>query len=474
MIRRTLLFAALVIAMTGHAMALTPVIESNQTNTLTDDTMRVAKPTSLAAGDMVLLIAISANNTAGPCYTATDGAFTTIQESGNATCQTAAWAAYKIATASEPDSYFVASACGSDAFVIWAVRVSGLDTWAPLNTVGSATNTAINQQTITLNGIATTRDSCLVFAIGSFDGGDGDPFSISGTGWSEYTQGVSGTSVSTDVGGLIGTATVDDTATTAAAVIDATGTTSDGWSGFQFAIHGHSTTDPPAASDSIYFQGTSAAGDSLCEDALLYSGGGGDDNFGGDTYGGAGLRANSTDGHIVVRFPNLDAIATDWGITSSDVDSMRIYLYCREAPSDSVYAEFCTQSWVEGTGTGNATDSIGVSWTYRDSTDHGSNYTAWSTAGGSHSSTTSSKTMVDATGAYFAFLIEQTAAQLWIDVPSTNWGVVMWGLSATDAAFETSEGTDGQRPRITIYLSGGGAGGTPNGRRRRALLRGGQ
>lgn len=66
---------------------------------------------------------------------------------------------------------------------IWYIKISNTHQTNPI-TVGSSTIiTATNLFSVTASSLVTPTDNCLVFAGVTFDGGDGEPFSLSGTGW---------------------------------------------------------------------------------------------------------------------------------------------------------------------------------------------------------------------------------------------------------------------------------------------------
>ena len=64
--------------------------------------------------------------------------------------------------------------------VAWYLRISGVDTSSPFNVNGSF---ADDITPITIPSVTTTVNGCMAFTLFAFDGGDGDPFTITGTGW---------------------------------------------------------------------------------------------------------------------------------------------------------------------------------------------------------------------------------------------------------------------------------------------------
>lgn len=64
--------------------------------------------------------------------------------------------------------------------VVWYLRISGVDTSSPFNVNGTF---ADDITPVTIPSVTTTVNGCLAFTLFAFDGGDGDPFTLTGTGW---------------------------------------------------------------------------------------------------------------------------------------------------------------------------------------------------------------------------------------------------------------------------------------------------
>ena len=135
---------------------------------------------------------------------------------------------YKIASGSEGD--VTVTVVHAD-HIAWYLRVSGVNTTTPFNVTASPATGIGSSRAIP--EVTTTVDSCLAFYLLSFDGGDGYPFSVSGTGWTESDDHQSSTGGSVSSGcwgtkeqataGLTGDATVSCSA-------------SDGQAYLQFAV----------------------------------------------------------------------------------------------------------------------------------------------------------------------------------------------------------------------------------------------
>ena len=113
------------------------------------------------------------------------------------------------------------------------LRISGADTSNPIHKFTLHDPAVVSTNTHPMLGFTTTLDDCLCLYGFSFDGGDGDPFSTSGAGWSEFQEIHNGTG-GADGGGCFGQR---DLATAGASgTVTITSFTSDGGVGFQFAI----------------------------------------------------------------------------------------------------------------------------------------------------------------------------------------------------------------------------------------------
>lgn len=122
----------------------------------------------------------------------------------------------------------------------WYVRLTGADTATPFNVKGTVATSTSNS--FAIGGVTTTAPDALAFYLLVFDRGNGVPFSVSGTGWSETDEQQSGTGAA-DVSGCFGTkvqATAGDTGT---ATVMAN--TTDGALYVQFAIGSPVGTNVP-------------------------------------------------------------------------------------------------------------------------------------------------------------------------------------------------------------------------------------
>lgn len=237
----TIKAALLTLLLPSLAWAAVPVIATSSYNELSDDTARTAKPTSTASGDLIVLLVGHDRLNPGTGQWATPTGFTKITERASNPADVDLAAYYKVAGASEPDSYLVYTGGTAITNGMWALRITGQHA-TPLNAVAGGSDVLTN--TITDTAITTLNDSCLVFALGLFDGEDGGPIdNTSGTGWASVAT-------AEDEWGTAGSGAtfVYDTksqalkGSTANCVIDYAGTIADGNVGFQFAIRGLDST----------------------------------------------------------------------------------------------------------------------------------------------------------------------------------------------------------------------------------------
>jgi len=85
---------------------------------------------------------------------------------------------YKVSDGTEGD-VSIASSLDRDT-VAWYLRISGVDASSPINVTGSFVD---DRGSLTVPGVTTSSNNCMAILMFAYDGGDGDPFTISGTGW---------------------------------------------------------------------------------------------------------------------------------------------------------------------------------------------------------------------------------------------------------------------------------------------------
>ena len=203
-----------------------PVVEDFVATTSTTTTSITAiAPSGITANELLILLMTS--DTATDPYGTTPSGWTKLFSSGSSG-SAAIGIFYKIAAGSETD---VTVTVGSADHIVWYLRVSGVDTSTPINVLGTANAAAGNN--LNALSIDTTVDNCLAFFLYSFDGGDGYPFSVSGTGWSLTDEQQVSTSGSVN-SGCWGNKDQETSGATGNVLIGAS--TTDGQTAVQFAI----------------------------------------------------------------------------------------------------------------------------------------------------------------------------------------------------------------------------------------------
>lgn len=230
-------------------------------------TLELTKPAGVQPGDLLLIIA-GVDSTGEALQPLTGWTFAV---HGGITEYNAVTFAllYRVADGTEGESVTLTSAVSDDMWG-WYIRVTGADPDTPIDVV-QATEERSEPQ-VTLAGVETTVDGCLAFYAFSFDGGDGDPFSVP-SGWTEedYQETYSGSGAGS---GAWGTRLMATAGSTGDVVITAGGT-QDGWSGAVWAVR-------PAPSGTYELQRKPVGGewetietldDPLYDDAPATSGG---------------------------------------------------------------------------------------------------------------------------------------------------------------------------------------------------------
>jgi len=219
-----------------------PVVASFTQDTTNGTTLTFSQPTGIASGDVCVIIV---GNEAGATQQWDDvtnkpPGFDFVKEVGDnvSDAHIAMFLRVIDGTESWPISVTAAESFDSGG---WCLRVTGADSTTTPHQVGADYITS-GSGSHPITGVTTTANDCLCLYGLSFDGGDGRPFSVSGTGWtesSEINQGSGANSWSGCFGsrdlvtaGDSGTATVSSDAV-------------DGAAGFQIAIA------PPAGSTGI-------------------------------------------------------------------------------------------------------------------------------------------------------------------------------------------------------------------------------
>lgn len=212
-----------------------PIVENFAVNSSDSNpslTLDAIAPSGIVAGELLLLILTSDFfvTTGDDFFDAISG-WTKVNESLLGDRNGARIAVYwKEAAGGEGDQAFT-FVLNSDV-AAWFLRISGADTTSPIDAeLFSGTLSDLSSHVI--GEVTTTVADCLGIYGLAFDGGDGFPFSVSGTGWSESDEVQTGTS-GTNLGACFGTKSITSAGLSVDATISCSAT--DGASYFQIAI----------------------------------------------------------------------------------------------------------------------------------------------------------------------------------------------------------------------------------------------
>lgn len=163
---------------------------------------------------------------------------------------------YKISDGTETS--FSATTTLVRSTVCWVIRLSGVDTTDLLNDIVVGTTCGETSPPLVITECTTTVNNSMAFAFFSFDGGDGDPFTASGTGWGTtpiYDE-VADLGLSNGSGWI--TKTVSTAGGSSSVTISSTPNEPDGLLGIQFAFP-PSGSSPPSGYLNQFLSTSSAA-----------------------------------------------------------------------------------------------------------------------------------------------------------------------------------------------------------------------
>lgn len=175
----------------GIAISTYPVLETWTAVTSAGTavtSLELTKPSGVVPGDLLIILVGNDYylNVAWPLHSGWDqlkwGA------SSNRDCGLVIHS--RIADGIEPVTEVVNTNGNADTYG-WYIRISNVNSGAPINNYGPTLYVTASQGTIL--SIDTTVDNCLAFYFLVFDGGDGSPFSVSGSDWAEVDELTSGT-----------------------------------------------------------------------------------------------------------------------------------------------------------------------------------------------------------------------------------------------------------------------------------------
>ena len=220
-----------------------PAVEGFQVSTETSSVAQLvlAKPTGVVDGELLLVIVCNERaDVVTDTYNVPTGwtkIVGMIPTSGAIDCSGMTY--WREASGDSGDDAPTVTWTGGARSVGWYIRVSGADVTDPINIAGA--DAQAGSTSLAIPSITTDAANCLAFYGLSFDGSDGAPFSVAGTGWSESDE----ATASTRAAGCWGTKSQASAGATGDATV--TASVSDGIIGVQFAINeaagGGGTTD---------------------------------------------------------------------------------------------------------------------------------------------------------------------------------------------------------------------------------------
>lgn len=221
-----------------------PSVASSNTATGTPvagNALSIPMPSGLATGDVCLIVCGNdAINSADQWDNGTNKptGFTLIDEWGDTPSDSHVAAFYRVID-------------GTESWPITLTCVTNLDTWAfsirvtgchatPLDgTASTALELGTPGTSHAVPGFNTTNNDCLAFYVWGCGVGDADPFSVSGTGWSEGGE-LEANPATGGTAGAWGTKSQPTAGATGDATVTSTGSTTS--TGFQFALRGASNS----------------------------------------------------------------------------------------------------------------------------------------------------------------------------------------------------------------------------------------
>jgi len=214
--------------------------QASNGGTSASSSLALTAPSGITAGELLLLIVGNEDSSNTDQFSNNLSGWNFIDDGGDSNADAHIGAFWRVATGSE--SNVTVTAQSSDYWFGWYIRISGVDTSDPIG-ASNFTQSSANSNSHVIPEITTDQNNNLVIYGLSFDGGDGYPFSVSGTGWSEEDEQQNNTSGSY-VAGVWGT----KNQTSAGATVDVTVgcNASDGAAYFQLAIQSLQN-EPPAA-----------------------------------------------------------------------------------------------------------------------------------------------------------------------------------------------------------------------------------
>lgn len=211
-----------------------PTVSTETQNTNVGTSLDLTRPTSWASGDGGVIIVGDDDNTNNLRWTVPTNWTAVFTEGGSTVSDCHLAAFYIVADGTEGTPLNVVHTTSDDLWGYW-LRLTDIDTGTMLDGSNVVTIPAFDQSSHAIPSYTTTVADVLAFYAMAFDGGDGLPFSVAGTGWSEGGE----IQVSTSSGSASGTWGTNDIASASAAgIATVTSNVSDGAVFVQFGIRG--------------------------------------------------------------------------------------------------------------------------------------------------------------------------------------------------------------------------------------------
>lgn len=263
------------------ALAAPPVLVSGYTsNTTSGSSLTLTKPSGVQAGDLLVLLVGNDDSTGTAQWDNSiykPAGFTLVNEAGTADSDCHVAAFVRLADGNEGATINVPAQSADDYWGFYA-RVTGADTGLPISAIGTDASIG-SSKTLAINGVTVPSAESLAFYASCYDGADGNPFSISGAGWTESAEAQT-SGGGNGAGGAWGTRTLSAPGASGTATVGSN--IKDGFSGFQFAVA--AVVTPPSSvfgSPTAYGVGSAPSAvatgdfnhDSSTDIALVASGG---------------------------------------------------------------------------------------------------------------------------------------------------------------------------------------------------------
>jgi hypothetical protein len=201
------------------------------------------KPSGVEAGDLLVLIGMNDDSTNNPQFSDNKSGWNFVKNCGTTGSDSHVGVFWRIATGSEGSDESI-TMYDDEGWMLWYLRISGVDSSGTQEALGVCSTVMGGLYYQDMPEIQTTNADCLAMAFAAHDGGDGHPFTISGTGWT-LGQSNNNSSSSTELSGCWAYKNMATAGWTADCRV--TSQVKDGMIGFQVAFRGGEGGPPPGA-----------------------------------------------------------------------------------------------------------------------------------------------------------------------------------------------------------------------------------